>query len=349
MSGDPVEESGQAMRQGFVQSMQTAAMVAGLFQRRAGEARSTSEFLQRMRIAASKEERSTVEHWLRVEQQLATGPQQIELNNAKIDEVRQRTTNATELHKAELRRTKRQIERSDKDLERRDKAGELDSTHKQALHDKQISAYDNRETRASELHELEKEYKQTLIEIRRRTAGLSDTLSGNGGQNSAAAASSAAHAAAQASAGLSEEHAEAAQAFNSRFTEDTGTDPHDFIDGEVVTDAQVPVDNTVDAEVVENFDPATAAGQKDSASRVFIADAAGLTEALTVLTHLEHEFTDASEQPDSAPVDGAGFDAAVAAAQPAHASASVDAEAGVDFGFDPPRALPAAPDPELGP
>ncbi|WP_159080552.1 hypothetical protein [Nocardia suismassiliense] len=349
MSGEPGEDLGKAVQQNVWQSFQTATMVAGLFQRRAGDARSRTEFLQRMRIAANKEERSAVEHWLRVEEKLATVPQQIELNTAKIEEVKQRTTNATELHKEELRRTKRQIDRSDKDLERRDKAGELDSTHKQAIHDKQVAAYDNRETRARELHKLDKDYKALLIEIRRRAAGLSDTLTDHGGKNSAAGASTAAHAAAQASEGLSEEHAEAARAYGRRFTEDTGVEPHDFIDGTVVADTKVPVDDAIDAEVVENFDPATPAAQGSTASRVFIADTAGLAEALTVLTHLEHEFAGASEDSDSPAADGTGYDAAVADTQPPYERAAVDPDAGLDFGFDPPLALPAAPDPELGP
>ncbi|WP_378741194.1 hypothetical protein [Nocardia brasiliensis] len=331
MSEDPVEAGGKAVREGFVQSMQTAAMVAGLFQRRAGDARSRSEFLQRMRIGENKEARSAFEHWLRVQEKLITVPQQIELTDARIAEVKQRTANAGELHNERLRGTTARINRADKDLERRDKAGKLERKHKKAL------------------HKLDKEYKELQIEVRRRAAGLTDTLTDHGGKDGAAGVSAAAHAAARAGKGLSEENAEAADAFDRRFSEDTGVDPDDFIEATVVPDSEVPVEDVIDAEVVGGFDQAAMAGQGSVASRVFVADVTGLTEALTVLTHLEHEFPGTGGDPTQPVADGIGFEAAVAEADPVHAGVSVDADAGLDFGFDPPLALPAAADPEFGP
>ncbi|MFI6041946.1 hypothetical protein ACIA8C_09945 [Nocardia sp. NPDC051321] len=324
MNGDPVEESGQAMRQSTMQAMQTAAMVSGLFARRAGDARSVTEHLQRMRVGDSKEARAALEHRLRVEKMLATVPQEIALNDAKITEVKQRTANANTAHTEAQRR-------ADEDLDRRTKGGDLERKHKKAL------------------HKLEIEDKRLQIQIRRRAAGLSDTLTDPGGKAGATGASTAAHAAARASKGLSEENAVAADAFDRRFTEDTGVDPDHFIDATAVPDAEVPAQDVIDAEIVENFEPATTAEHGSVPPRVFVADVTGLTEALTVLTHLEHEFPEAGGDSAQPSADGTGLEAAVADAQPVHASASADADPGLDFGFDPPLELTATPDPELGP
>ncbi|MFE9575304.1 hypothetical protein ACFYO1_02875 [Nocardia sp. NPDC006044] len=328
MSEDPVEQGGRAMQQAFMQSMQTAAMVAGLFGRRAGEARSQTEFLQRMRVGENKEARSAFEHALRVQQKLVTNPLEVTLAQAKINEVEQRIKG----HKEERRATTKKIKRADKDFDRREEADKLALKHKK------------------ELHELEKEYKNLQIQIRRRAAGLTDTLTDHGGKQGAAATSAAAHAAAQASAGLSDENAEAAQAFEQRFTEDTGADPEDFLDATVVPDSQVPVEDVIDAEIVEDFDGAEA-GQGSAAPRVFIADVNGLADALTVLNYFDHAFPGTASDAVSPGAEGIGFEAAVADAGPLHAGTSADPDPGpgLEFGFDPPLALPAAPSPEVGP
>ncbi|MFC9432448.1 hypothetical protein [Nocardia sp. NPDC057030] len=327
MSEDPVEQGGRAMQQSFMQAMQTAAMVSGLFGRRAGEARSQTEFLQRMRVGESREQRSAFEHWLRVQKNLAINPLEVALAQAKIDEVEQRI----EGHKEELRATTAKIDRADKDLKRREKADKLARSHK------------------NELHNLDKEYKNLLIQIRRRAAGLTDTLTGHSGKDGVAGASSAAYAAAQASAGLSEENAEAGQAFDRRFAEDTGVDPDDFIDAAVVPDSEVPVEDVIDAEIVEDFDPAAGAEQPGAASRVFVVDVTGLAETLTVLSYLDHDFASAGGTSAAPLADGIRFEAAVADAGLLHTDSTVERDPGPGIDFGPPLAQLAAPDPELGP
>lgn len=224
--GDPVEESGQALRTGFVQAMQTAHTTQALFGRWGGEARTRAEHEQRLSTGVAKEERSMVEHRLRVDQQMEERWWDRQLNSARVEEVRARIQRGGELHDAEKRRVERQIERADKDLERRDQSENLDRGHKQTLHNHQITGYKNREQRAGELHDLEVEYKQLLVDIRRRAAGFTETLTEQTGPRSAATASSAAaFAAADATADLSGQNAGDASAYRQRFTEDTGIDP----------------------------------------------------------------------------------------------------------------------------
>ncbi|MGW6332184.1 hypothetical protein [Nocardia rhamnosiphila] len=233
--GDPVEESGQALRTGFVQAMQTAHTTQALMGRWGGESRSRAEHEQRLSTSAAKEGRSLVEHRLRVDQQLESRWWDRQLSSARVEEVRARISQAKKLHKVEKRKLEGQIDRSDRDLERRDQAGELDREHKQTLHSHQITGYENREQRAGELHALEVEYKQLLIDIRRRAAGFTETLTDQTGPQSAAAATSSAAFAADAAAGGPEEPAEDSAAFHQRFAEDTGMDPR-----KVFRDAHFP-------------------------------------------------------------------------------------------------------------
>ncbi|WP_416566098.1 hypothetical protein [Nocardia testacea] len=263
-AGDPVEESGQALRTGFVQAMQTAHTTQALMGRWGGESRSRAEHEQRLATNAAKEGRSVVEHQVRVGKELEARYWDRQLNQARVDEVRARIFRGGELHSLEQRRLEAQIERADKDLERRDRAGDLDREHQQILHDNQIAGYTNREHRAVELHELDVEYKQLLIDIRRRAAGFTETLTEQTGPGAAVTASSAAaFAVADASAEMSTRQARDSEAFHGRFVEDTGVDAREFI---------------------RRASSTTATGTKQS--RVSLREIAGLTAELSFATHL---------------------------------------------------------------
>ncbi|WP_039804465.1 hypothetical protein [Nocardia araoensis] len=280
MSGDPVEESSQAVRQGFVQALQTAHTTAALMRGQSGHARSKAESEQRMQHADAKEHRSSVEHWVRVRNAVEAADHARDLNTARVEEVRARIERGGEQHTLEQRQKQRQIERADADLTRRNMAGSLERRQSRELHDAKITAYKNRETRANELHELDVDYKQLLIDIRRRAAGFSDTLSAHG-DTGEAMASAAAFAAAKSAEDLSPQHADEAEAFAERFTEDTGSDPPAIID----------------AALVEDIDfPSSAAHRLP---RVAIEDVIGLTEELSLATHLTHEFADLVGEPDT--------------------------------------------------
>lgn len=330
MSGDPVEESSQAMRQGFVQALQTAHTTAALMRGRGGESRSRAESDQRIRLADNKELRSVIEHHQRVFNAGQAAGLARELNSAKVDEVRARIERGAQMHEMEQWIKEGQAERADADLDRRNAAGELEREQNSELHEWKIDAYANRETRAAELHELDVEYKELLIESRRRAAGFSDTLSAHG-ESGEAMASAAAFAAAKSAEGLSEELDDEFDAYAERFVEDSGSDYTDIIDAEVVEDfddrdvtvepqskaPEVAIENIIDAEVIEDFDDLDAmAHARSRSSSVAVEDIAGLTEELSFATHITHEFADLGGDPDPDPdagsviadaVDAAGF------------------------------------------
>ncbi|MFD3706158.1 hypothetical protein ACFWUP_23715 [Nocardia sp. NPDC058658] len=234
MSGaDPVEESGQAMRQGFVQALQTAHMTHALMNGRGGESRSQAESDQRMQLAQDKDHRSWVEHRLRVAKTHAEVEQSSDLNAVRIEEIRARMSNASKVTDVELDNKQLQRERADKDFDRREQAGRLDRRDNAEAHDYRVTGYRQREARSVELHKLDVEYKKLLIEIRRRAAGFSESLHLDDDSDAARTMSSAARfAAADATSGLSTEHAATADAYRERFAADTGTTAHSMV-GEV--------------------------------------------------------------------------------------------------------------------
>ncbi|MFI5501039.1 hypothetical protein ACIA5E_18430 [Nocardia asteroides] len=224
MSGDPVEESGQAVRQGFVQALQTAHTTSALFRSQGVDGRSRAEFEQRTAHAAAKEARSKLEHYARLS---GLGAEQT-LTTTRIQEVQARITNAANVAEVDLRHKEAQITRADTDLARRVKDGELARAQSTELHQHRIAGYINRETREGELHGLDVEYKQLLIDIRRRAAGFTETLHRSddpGGRGQAAAAQ---FAAADATRDLSPDAEADAQAYEERFAEDTGVHPGDY-------------------------------------------------------------------------------------------------------------------------
>lgn len=298
---------------------------------RGGEARSKAESEQRMRHAAGKEQRSFIEHRLRVIDAVESAGQARELNTAKVDEVRARIERGSEVHELEQQQKNRQMERADADLDRRDKAGKLERKHKIKVHRLQVDGHTNREARAVQLHELDVEYKKLLIDIRRRAAGFSDTLTAHG-ESGEAMASAAAFAAAKGAGELSEQHARDADAYAERFVEDTGTDYIEVIDSTIVED-------------FGDFDDLDAGVGEQARLSVAIEDIVGLTEELSFSTHLAHEFADLPEEADAEPDEGPAIGEAVDAA-----GLSGDGLTGaMDFSVDPdPPSVPASPVPDLG-
>ncbi len=307
------------MRGGFVQALQTAHTTAALMRGRGGEARSKAESEQRIRHANSKEQRSFIEHRLRVIDAVEEAGHKRELNSARVDEVRHRIERGGGAHEMEQWHKWRQIQRADADLDRRNKAGKLEREHQT-----------NRETRAVELHKLDIEFKKLLIETRRRAAGFSDTLTAQG-ESGEAKASAAAFASAKGAEGLSEQHHRDADAFDERFVEDTGTDYTDVID----------------ATVIEDFDDLDARAGEHAGSSVAMDDIVCLTEELSFATHLAHEFADLSGDVDIEPDEGAVIGDAIDAT-----GTTGDGLTELDFDLDAEPPSPShtvAPDPGIEP
>ncbi|MFF0532904.1 hypothetical protein ACFYT3_31600 [Nocardia amikacinitolerans] len=279
MSGDPVEESGQVVRQGFVQALQTAHTTAALMRGRGGEARTKAEHDQRMSHGIAKEQRSITEHQIRVINAIESANQTKDLNTAKVEEVRARIRRDAQLHELETRHKIRQNARSDADLARRNAAGKLEREHQVELHKHRVDGYVNREARAVEVHELEVEYKQLLIEIRRRAAGFSDSLT-DLGDSGAGMASAAAFANAQGAQDLSDQHAHAAAAYRERLAEDTDVDVDELLEHDLADLAAA----------WEEAGPWTGA----------LYDVVGLTEQLSYATHLDHELDDVAAEAEVA-------------------------------------------------
>lgn len=305
MSGDPVEESSQQVRQGFVQALQTAHTTAALMRGRGGESRSRAEHDQRLEHADNREARSLREHNVRVNATIFETDSKVRVNDARVDEIRGRITINEQAQQLAQRETDARMGRADRDLARRNRLGRQQFRHNRKVHDAKLGAYTGRETRADELHSLDVEYKKLLIDIRRRAAGFTETLSGEG-QSGEAAASAAAFAAAEAERDLSEDHARDADAYEQRFTEDTGRTATDVIDAVVVddiSDVEVTPDgvdvidaDTLDSDLDGDLDAAAATGVGEEWGEVAepeyrsasLEAVRGLAEELTAETHLTH-------------------------------------------------------------
>ena len=229
--------------------------------------------------------RSEREHSVRVDTTIAEAESKVAVNEARIEEIRERITINDEAQQLSQRETEARMGRSDQDLARRDRLGEQQYQHNQQVHDAKIGGYEGRETRASELHELDVEYKELLIDVRRRAAGFTETLSADGdvGQT---AASSAAFAAADAARDLSEDHGLDADAFEARFAEDAGLDVTNVIDVEPVDidfdgDLDAPSDNSLDGESGKVTEP-------EYPQHVSLDAVRGLAQELTAEIHFAH-------------------------------------------------------------
>ncbi|WP_040714178.1 hypothetical protein [Nocardia takedensis] len=209
MSGDPVEESGQQLRQGAIQAFQMAHTTAALMRGRGSESRSAAEHTQRLTHADQREARSAAEHQVRVEATVFETNSKVAVNTARISEIEGRMKINTQAHQLAEEETRARMDRADTDLERRDLLAFQQFDHSEDVQDEKLGAYEAREERAEELHRLEVEYKQLLIDARRRAAGFVDSLSEHGPAG-AAGESAAAFAAAEAERVSSEAAADAA-------------------------------------------------------------------------------------------------------------------------------------------
>ncbi|MFD4407572.1 hypothetical protein ACFWPH_32885 [Nocardia sp. NPDC058499] len=346
MTGDPVEESGQAIRTGFIQSMQTAAMMSNLLQRRGGEARSRTEFDQRLQHAEAKEHRSLVEHQLRWHTSVDKARDEHALNQARLIEVQDRNSRAEDLFDLEVRFKNAQYQRGETNQHSREETDRVQRDQSRELHEARMDGYRRRETHDTTLHNLEVEYKKLLIDIRRRAAGFTDSLTAAGDTGSAAA-SAAGFAAATGAAGLSDLHAGHVHAYQRRFAEDTGLDPSDLPNGTgvsegVVMDAEPDDLDITDVEMAGVDTGPVGAGRV--VGDVGLDDVFALTEELTAATYLEHLAADL----DSASLTGesTSIDDALDAAGLSDLSAE-DLE--FDSGPEPPVRPGTAPVPDVGP
>ncbi|OXR40041.1 hypothetical protein B7C42_07886 [Nocardia cerradoensis] len=238
-NGDPVDEGGQAVKAGFVQAMQSAAMTMNLLQRRGSESRSRQEFAQRQDDRIAEQQRKNhvhgaqiqgyidraqhgrLEHW--ADMAIKAGRYrehllEMQVKNARLQHDQDRADRAKDSDKATE-------ERRDKvhGLQVRALRGEYN--RKEAIHTQQLRRYEKQIAQDRRLHDLKVEYQQLLIEARKRALGLTETLTETDPGAARAHAASAGWAAAEATANLSDEHRVAADAWAERYGEDTGNDP----------------------------------------------------------------------------------------------------------------------------
>ncbi|MCC3311367.1 hypothetical protein [Nocardia africana] len=238
-NGDPVDEGGQAVKAGFVQAMQTAAMTMNLLQRRGSESRSRQEFAQRQDDRIAEQQRKNhvhgaqiqgyidraqhgrLEHW--ADMAIKAGRYrehllEMQVKNARLQHDQDRADRAKDSDEASE-------ERRDKvhGLQVRALRGEYN--RKDAIHTQQLRRYDKQIAQDRRLHDLKVEYQQLLIEARKRALGLTETLTDTDPGTVRAHAASAGWAAAEATADLSDDHRAHADAWAERYGEDTGNDP----------------------------------------------------------------------------------------------------------------------------
>ncbi|WP_280310357.1 hypothetical protein [Nocardia abscessus] len=147
--------------------------------------------------------------------------------NARRERVTEAQVGASEARE-DTARTEGQIKREDQGR-RIQRETDAEAREKQ-LHDRRIGGYDNRETRAQELHDLQKAAIRQQMKIRARAAELTQNLTGQQQRSDNAMAAAGQFAAAVSTAGRSDEHRAAADAFTERFRDDTGLDPAQFDD-----------------------------------------------------------------------------------------------------------------------
>ncbi|WP_405135464.1 hypothetical protein [Nocardia sp. NBC_01388] len=289
--GDPVEEGGQAVRAGFVQAMQTAAMTMNLLQRRGAESRSRAEFERRTDDSELRAQQNTEVHELKVAGYQTRQDNESELHQLDTHFKNRQIDRAEELHGLERQIKRRVLERGDADLDRRAADSAAERANKDEIHQVQRQNLLNRGSWEKERHDLDVEYKQLLIEIRRRAAGFTETLNGQDRDQSAGMHAAAAYAAAHSTADLSEQHQSNADAFTERLTEDTDLTVDDLLD----TDAAPSLPGS-------DMTPAV--------SRAVT----GLAEELNFYIVVNHHAQQNTSTPESPSIDGTMIEAAIAAA-----------------------------------
>lgn len=253
MSGDPVDEGGQAVRTGFVQAMQTAAMTMNLLQRRGSEARSLAEFDRRTGESEARIRQDSQVHSLKVAGYQSRHENTQELHELERHYKTRQIERAEELYELERRIKQAVLDRGDADLVRRTDDTAADRLNKDDIHRVQRQNLIDRAGWEKQRHDLDVEYKTLLIEIRRRAAGFTETLGGSSDGHASAMRSAAAYAAAKSAAGLSDQHRGRADAFEERLAEDAGADGVGVV-RTTVDDDPVMVDSVRDLAEELTFD-----------------------------------------------------------------------------------------------
>ncbi|MFB7718225.1 hypothetical protein [Nocardia sp. NPDC056100] len=244
--GDPLDEGGQALRTGFVQAMQTAAMTMNLLQRRGAESRSKTEFAHRMDEAEVRTRNNAEVHELKVAGYQSRQRHETELHQLERHFKLRQIDRVEELHDLERQIKRRVLERGDADLDRRVADSSAERANKDEIHRLQRRNLLNRGDWEKERHDLDVEYKQLLIDIRRRAAGFSETLAGHHRDDAAAMRAAAAYAAAASTADLSDEHRSHADAFAERLNQDADLTAPDLMD----TGTDAPAANPAASEAI---------------------------------------------------------------------------------------------------
>ncbi|MGV9678785.1 hypothetical protein ACWDSJ_26175 [Nocardia sp. NPDC003482] len=348
-SGDPVEEAGQAVRTGFVQSMQTAAMTANLLQRRGAESRSVTEHHGRLADRVVEQGRKGEIHQLqawgyhhREGRDRALFDLQLRIKQAQLDAMTADAERKVESDKA--------FDERQAAVHRERIAGmRADRNRRDALHAEQMRGYARRAAQDRHLHKLKVEYQELLIESRRRAMGFTETLDAHTAYAGAATAG-AQWAAAHATADLSEEHNQHTDAYAERYAEDTGADPHQIVDsawtyhpGPADTAVDIDPDTIIDAEVVE-IDPTTgqfvtdpALDAESESSSGTEAAMAGLADELVFETYASAADPTGSDGPPAAA-------AGEIIGEAVDAVAAEDVAAVPEWEAQPTLMLPAVPD-----
>ncbi|MEU6191709.1 hypothetical protein [Nocardia sp. NPDC047038] len=213
--------------------------------------------------------------------------------NAQVDASKARENTA---------RTEEQIKREDQSR-RSDRESKAEKREEQ-LHANRLAAHNKREARADELHDLEKAAIRQQMELRERTAGLTQTLTGNQQGFDKAMAAAGRFAAAKSTADPT-----AGDAFSERFRDDTGLDPSQF-------DAALHDLGDLGADPVETLAKLLENAQNPDADPATLLAARYVTNLLTTETDPGLD--------EGAPI-GEAVAAANAAAQPA-ADAQLDTD-----------------------
>ncbi|MCM6774427.1 hypothetical protein NDR87_14185 [Nocardia sp. CDC159] len=298
--GDPADEGGQAIRTGFIQAMQSSAMMMNLLQRRGAESRSIAEYQQRQTDRATEQGRKDQIHGLQTRGYRDRAEKAQQLHDLEIAIKQARLTydeRADGRREAEHTATER---RRDKIHGYQVQGYRAERNRKDAIHSQQVDGYTTRKAHAAHLHALDVEYKKLLIDGRRRAMGFTETLVDTPSPESATAA--AAWAAARNTADLSDDHQQYCDAYTERYSEDTGENPADLIEAA-----------PEDYQWVDDSE----AGTDSDGSATTLQAMAGVAEELTFSTYAEHLHTedlfDAGDN-ESAARDGAELHTAVEAA-----------------------------------
>ncbi|MEU6559270.1 hypothetical protein [Nocardia nova] len=343
-NADPVDEGGQAVKAGFLQAMQTAAMTSNLMQRGGAESRSRKEFAQRQADRGIEHQRKSELHARQIQgyidraehgrlehhadMWIKAGKYREHLREMQIKDARlQHDQDRAERAKTSDEASERRREKLH-DLNVRSARGEYN--RKGALHTRQLRRYDNQIAQDRHLHALKVENQKLLNDARRRSLGLTETLTDTDPGTAHVHAAAAGWAAAEATADLSDSHRTDAEAWRERYAEDTGEDPRLVTDAE--PDATVDMNDPVNQLAVDN----TLIAHADSALRDLDTDRA--TGTTTAATPGEDEVLDV--------LDGEVIDVVVEAT-----GVTGHLHEHLDFGADlpPVQALEAGPSVEVAP